>query len=110
MVGASHIVMGDKTLGYEYLRLEPRADGVYYVTLAGTKEIAYRYTGATTDKTDTIFTFANPAQEFPQTISYRQGTEGWLYATVEGKVNGAERSIIYPMRRIGCESGELIKK
>ena len=31
-----------------------------------------------------------------------------MYATVEGKVGGAERKATYPMRRIDCESGEFI--
>jgi hypothetical protein len=111
MVGVSHTVMDGKTLDFEYLRLEPRADGVYYVTsVPGQKDAAYRLTGTSTDKGDIIWTFTNPAQEFPKTISYRQGTEGWLYATVEGRISGADRTVIYPMRRIGCESGELIKK
>lgn len=111
MVGVSHTVMGEKTLDYEYLRLEPRADGVYYVTsVPGQQDAAYRLTGTSTDKGDVIWTFTNATQEFPKTISYRRGTEGWVYATVEGRVGGAERSVIYPMRRIGCESGELIKK
>ena len=59
---------------------------------------------------DALFVFANPAKDFPQKISYRKGSEGWLYATVEGKVAGADRQVIYPMRRIGCETGELIRK
>ena len=68
----------------------------------------------TTDKTnernDTIFTFVNQAQEFPQVISYRRAKEGWLYASVEGKIGGAERKATYPMRRINCETGEFIAR
>ncbi len=64
----------------------------------------------TGERDDTIFTFVNPKQEFPQTISYRRAKEGWLYATVEGKVGGADRKATYPMRRIDCESGEFIPR
>ena len=57
------------------------------------------------------FTFVNPKpEEFPERISYRRATEGWLYASVEGKVKGAERKATYPMRRINCESGEFITR
>ena len=59
---------------------------------------------------DTVFTFANPDHEFPQRIHYRRATEGWLYATIEGKLNGEDRQVIYPMRRIGCETGDNILK
>ena len=37
-------------------------------------------------------------------------TEGWLYATIEGKLNGEDRQVIYPLRRVDCETGELIRK
>ena len=112
LVGASHTVMDGKTLDYEYLRLERRADGVYYVTASpGQKETAYKLADVTTmDGGDVVYAFANPAQSFPQKISYRRASQGWLYATVEGKVAGADRQVIYPMRRIGCETGELITK
>ena len=92
--------------------MEQRADGVYYVTAPpGQKETAYKLADVTTPEGgDVVFAFTNPAQDFPQKISYRKNSEGWLYATVNGKVGGAEREVIYPMRRVGCESGELIKK
>jgi hypothetical protein len=112
LVGVSHTAMDGKTLDYEYLRIEPRADGIHYVTTpSGQKEVAYKLVDVTTaEGGDVVFAFANPAQDFPQKISYRRGSEGWLYATVDGKVAGADRQVIYPMRRIGCETGELIKK
>lgn len=115
MVGASHIVFQGKTQGYEFLRLEVRPDGVYYVAVqSGQKESAYRLVERSVDeaagRNDELFTFANPALDFPSRIIYRRGAEGWLYATVEGKVGAAPRQVIYPMRRIGCESGEYLKR
>ena len=62
------------------------------------------------DGTDAVYTFVNPAHDFPQRIVYRRGTEGWLYVHVEGKLKGEERRIIYPMRRIDCESGEFLRQ
>jgi hypothetical protein len=41
---------------------------------------------------------------------YRRGTEGWLYETIEGTLNGAERKVVYPLRRVDCESGEFIRQ
>ena len=111
MLGVSQTLEKGATQGYEFLRLESRQGGVFYVASpSGKPETAFRFDGETVDKerNDTIFTFVNPKQEFPQVITYRRAKEGWLYATVEGKVGGAERKAIYPMRRIDCESGELI--
>jgi hypothetical protein len=115
LLGVSQTVMAGRTEGYEYLRLETRPDGIHYVvTQSGKDELAYRLTEQRIDRTlernDEIFGFVNPAVAFPQKIVYRRGSEGWLYATVEGKVNGADRQVTYPMRRIDCETGEFIRK
>lgn len=115
LLGVSQTVMGGKSQGFEYLRIESRPDGIYYVALpSGGKENAYKFIGRTVDTTndrnDEIFTFENIAVEFPRHIVYRRGTGGWLYAQVEGKVNGADRQVIYPMRRIDCGSGAIVGK
>jgi hypothetical protein len=111
MVGASQTAMQNKTLSYEYLRLEPRADAVYYIpSPSGKKETPFRLSSKTVDGNDEIFTFVNDSGEFPQRIIYRHGTEGWLYAHVEGEINGEQKKVIYPMRHVDCQSGELIRK
>lgn len=113
MVGASHTVVGQRTQGYEYLRIEVRSDEVFYVAVpSGQREASFRLVEQTVDtmagRNDQIFRFANPAHDFPQQITYRRASEGWLYATVEGKVGTTPRQVIYPMRRIDCELGEPI--
>jgi len=111
MVGAGHVVFQGKSQDYGYLRLETRPDGVYYVSIASDKkEVAFRLTAATIEDKDTIFTFTGSGDEFPQRIVYRRGAEGWLYASVEGKVKGEEKQVIYPMRRVDCQSGDLLRK
>jgi hypothetical protein len=100
-----------KTQDFEYLRLELRPEGIFYVAVpSGKKETSFRLSGRTRDGENEIFTFENPVDEFPQRIIYRRGSEGWLYAHVEGKLNGLPRSVIYPMRRVDCTSGELIRQ
>ncbi len=109
MVGAGHVVFQGKTQEFEYLRIETRPDGVYYVAIpSGTKEVSFKLTSIANDNKDTIFTFTNPVDEFPQRILYRRGLDGWLYATVEGQTKGKEKRVIYPMRRVDCETGALI--
>jgi Domain of unknown function (DUF6265) len=115
LIGVSQTVTQDTIQGYEYLRLEARADGVYYVAApSGKAEAAFRLLEQTVDKAegrnDMIFTFASPRPEFPQRIVYRRASEGWLYATVEGKVGGVDQQVTYPMRRVDCELGEFIRK
>ncbi len=113
MIGVSQTVLDDRTDDYEYLRLEPRADGVYYVAVPGGRnEAAFRLVQATTDSSDgsRTFVFTDAARDFPQRIAYRRGTAGWLYAEVAGKVDGKDRSVVYPMRRIDCATGTFIEQ
>jgi len=115
MVGISHTTLADKTVGFEYLRFEPRADGVWYIiTPSDGKEDSFRLVSRTTEKAGDVdyelFTFERTSTEFPQRIVYRRGGEGWLYAEVTGKVDGAERKVIYPMQRIDCGSGRILEK
>jgi Domain of unknown function (DUF6265) len=107
MIGVSQTVTQGKTQDFEYLRLESRPEGVFYVAVpSGKKETSFRLSGKTRDGDDEIFTFENPVDEFPQRIIYRRGSGGSLFAHVEGKQNGQPRSVIYPMRRVDCASGE----
>ncbi|HEY2819054.1 MAG TPA: DUF6265 family protein [Casimicrobiaceae bacterium] len=111
LVGAGHTVMQDKTQDYDYMRVEVRPDGIYYVVApSGKPETSFKLAAIVDDGHGTEFSFAKDGTEFPQRIVYRRGSEGWLYATVEGKLNGEDRKVTYPMRRIVCESGELIHK
>ena len=113
LLGMSQTVMGGKSQGYEYLRIETRPDGVYYIALPSDgKEDRFKFVGKTVDnegdRHDELFTFENPALEFPSRIVYRRASGGWLFAQVEGKVNGADKQVIYPMRRIDCASGAYV--
>ena len=109
--GVGTTLLEGKPVSSESLRLEARADGVYYVIAPADKDpSAWKFAGLLTEESCTTFTFANPAIEFPQKIAYRRASDGWLYATLDGKVNGAARQVVYPMRRIDCATGELIRK
>lgn len=111
LVGVSHTVAGEKTISYEYLRVENRADGIYYVAApTGASETALKFEQSVVEDGITTYTFVNPALDFPRQLSYRRQPEGWLYVTLEGKLKGADRRLIYPMRRVDCESAELIRK
>jgi hypothetical protein len=107
MLGVSQAVTQGRTLSYEFLRLETRPDGVYYVAApTGQKEAVFRLQGKTMDEADEIFTFTATVAGFPERILYRRGSGGWMYAHVEGKINGEEKRNIFPMRRQDCVTGE----
>ena len=111
MVGVSQTTLRDKTIDFEYLRLESRPEGVFYVAApSGKNEAAFRLAGQTTSGGDEVFTFvsATPGAEYPQRIIYRHATEGWLYATVEGKIKGMDKQVVFPMRRVDCQTGAVV--
>ena len=111
LVGAGQQVSEGKMQDYEYLRIEPRVNGIFFTQFSGDrKETSFRLASTTTEDKDTIFTFTNTAPGFPARLIYRRGADGWLYETIEGPLNGVEKRVIYPMRRVSCETGELILK
>jgi hypothetical protein len=111
LVGAGQQAMGGTMQDYEFLRIESRPDGLYFTQFSGDrKEASFRLASTTTDRDDTIFTFANTTDAFPARLIYRRGSEGWLYETIEGSIAGSEKRVIYPLRRVDCETGEFITK
>ena len=69
MLGFGSTVFQGKLQSYEYLRIEARPDGVYYVAIpSGKKEDAFKLVSITTADQHTIYTFANPDHEIPQRI------------------------------------------
>jgi len=99
----------DRTQDFEYLRLEKRSDGVYYVAVpSGKRELSFRLSDVREEQDAKIFTFSNVVDEFPQRIVYRRGTQGWLYAEVHGKPDANRGDVIYPMRHVDCGTGELL--
>jgi hypothetical protein len=113
LVGAGQVVMEGRTLDYQYLRIEARADGVHYVIVSDNGQHAdFRLASISRDEQNdaTLFTFDRPDGAYPQRVVYRRATKGWLYASVEGTLSGKEHNVIYPMRRVDCESGDAIER
>ena len=116
MIGFSHTTVQDKQLAaaartddYSYLRLEARADGIYYIAIpSGKKQIAFKLASTREENGRMLYTFTNPTDEFPQRIVYVRGREGWLYAQVAGKVGSEQKEITYPMQHVDCATGALI--
>ncbi|HKQ63126.1 MAG TPA: DUF6265 family protein [Candidatus Polarisedimenticolaceae bacterium] len=98
MVGMGRTLRGPTTAFFEYLRLETRPDGIYYVAhpqaRPGTDFKLVRHAAQEA-------VFENPAHDFPQRITYRREADGGLFACVEGDAQGTEPPEEYryrPMR------------
>ena len=81
MIGMGRTVARDQTYEFEYLRIEQRADGIYYVAhpkgqCPGTD---FKLTRAST----TEAVFENPQHDFPKRIIYRKSADDSLTATID---------------------------
>jgi hypothetical protein len=86
MLGMARTVRGDKTTFFEYLRLESRPDGIFYVAQPqGRPPVDFRL--ASLQGQEAVF--VNPGNEdHLKKIVYRKNADGSLTARVEGEDNG----------------------
>lgn len=82
MLGMSRTVAGDRTVEFEYLRLEQRSGDIFYIAhpkarYPGTEFKLTRLAGREA-------VFENPTHDFPKRIIYRKGDDGSLTATIDG--------------------------
>ena len=111
MIGVSRLALPERVTSFEYLRLESRPDGVYYVNASkGRNELAFKLTSTTKEGDDELFKFTTEGTGFPNSILYRRAGGGWLYVEVAGMAQGQDHKVIYPFRRVSCETGEFIRK
>ena len=89
LIGMSRTVAGGKTVFFEYLRIEARGDGIYYVAhpKARTPGTDFKLTRLTGQEA----VFENPAHDFPKRVIYRKNGDGTLTARVEGDGTGKEK-------------------
>lgn len=99
LLGVGRTVAKEKTVFFEYLRVETRADGVFYVAQPlGKSPTAFRLVkveGASA-------VFENLEHDFPKRIAYRKTAEGELVARIEGDGTETERAQEFRYaRRVG---------
>ncbi|MFL6469081.1 MAG: DUF6265 family protein [Pyrinomonadaceae bacterium] len=100
MIGVGRSVKGGKTVDFEFLRIEQRPDGIYYVAKpkSNKEETAFKLRTAEGG----TFVFENPEHDFPQRIIYKlNGTS--FTARIEGTQNGKVMGIDFPKTRISCD-------
>lgn len=81
LVGMGRTLAGDRMVAFEYLRIEARADGVYYVAQPnGRPPTSFRLTSW--DGTTAVF--ENPEHDFPKRVRYTKTGPDALTAVVDG--------------------------
>ena len=97
MLGMSRTVAGDRTVEFEYLRLEQRADGIYYVAHPKARYPGTEFKLSRLSANEAIF--ENPAHDFPKRILYRKGSDGSLTASIDGGEGTKSQKFSYlPMK------------
>jgi hypothetical protein len=99
MIGMSRSVADDRTVEYEYLRIEVRSGRLAYVASpAGQAEAAF----LAAEITDRTAIFEAPGHDFPQKITYERLAPSSILAWIEGDVDGVSRVVEFPMTATRC--------
>jgi hypothetical protein len=104
LVGTSRTVEGGRTVAFEFLRIEARADGVYYVAQPGGRP-PVDFKLSSENAAELVFLNPGHADHLRRIVYRRQGDAG-LAARVEGEDSGRAFAVDYPYRRAatGCGS------
>ena len=96
MMGMSRTIAGEKTVEFEYVRIEQRGDGIYYVAhpKARCPGTDFKLTRASTNEV----VFENPQHDFPKRIIYRKGADDSLTASIDG--GEGTKTISFAYRRM----------
>jgi hypothetical protein len=81
MLGMSRTVGGDKTIEFEYLRIEQREDGIYYVAHPKARCPGTDFKLTRLSSSEAVF--ENPQHDFPKRIIYRKTSEDALTASID---------------------------
>ena len=93
MMGMSRTVIADKTVEFEYLRIEQRRDGIYYVAhpKARCPGTDFKLTSVSAQEA----VFENAQHDFPKRIIYHRTSDGSLIASIDGGSGTKSMSFTY---------------
>lgn len=100
MMGMARTIRNGKVAQYEFMRIAAGKNGklAFIAQPSGQPETAFelvRQDAAT-------LVFEAQHHDFPQRVIYRKGENGRLDARIEGKMNGKDAGIDFPMQRTAC--------
>lgn len=101
VMGMAHTLSEGKLINFEFMRIELDPDGapVFVAQPSGKPPTRFRREHHAPQHA----VFENPGHDFPQRVSYRLNAAGGLDARIEGKRDGKERAIDFPMQKVACD-------
>ena len=100
LVGMSRTVAAGRTTSFEFVRIEARADGIYYVAQPGGRP-PVDFKLASESAADLVFVNPGHADRLKK-VFYRRNADGSLTARIEGENNGRAFSEDYAYHRRGA--------
>ena len=95
MLGVSRTIKGDHAVAFEFLRIEFRKEGVFYVAQpGGAPKTEFKLTASDGKSA----TFENPEHDHPKSIRYYLGPEGELLVDLDG-AEGKQRFAFKAVKR-----------
>jgi hypothetical protein len=97
LVGMSRTVAAGRTTSFEFMRIEAREDGIYYVAQPGGQPpVDFKLVSESASE----LVFVNPGHaDHLKKVMYRRGADGRLDARIEGENGRKAFSEDYPYRR-----------
>jgi hypothetical protein len=102
MLGMNRTVRGNETVAFEFIRIVEQDDGSLVFVASPSGQGTTEFTLVRLSDREVIF--ENPDHDFPQRIIYRLVSDEELLGRIEGAIDGIERAVDFPMKRIVCRS------
>ena len=97
MLGVSRTVASGRTVAFEFLRIESRADGTFYVAQPqGRPPVQFKLTQLAENRA----VFENPQHDYPKIIRYSKEVDGSLRAEIEGDEKGKHKKMEFKFQPI----------
>ena len=100
LIGMSRTVRGEKTTGFEFIRIVTTDAGMDYVAKPSSNKEETAFKLVKSSATEVVF--ENLAHDFPQRIIYRSQAPDGLFARIEGTQNCKLSGMDIPMKRAKC--------
>ncbi|HEV7681012.1 MAG TPA: DUF6265 family protein [Pyrinomonadaceae bacterium] len=98
MIGVGRTIAGDKTVEFEFLRIEQRGDDIFYVANPNAQcpQTDFKLTNLTGQQV----IFENPEHDYPKRVIYRKQSDGSLVASIDAGEGTKSQSFAYlPLKK-----------
>ena len=97
MLAVSRTVANGRTVAFEFLRIENRADGIFYVAQPqGRPPVEFKLT----QRSENRAVFENPRHDHPKIIRYSKDADGSLRAEIEGDEKGKHKKMEFKFQPV----------